>query len=1005
MRHPYLAKLLFLLLFLGCGFLPTGAYAQSTGSISGRVTDEKKEGIPGATVLVDGTSLGSSTNVDGTFSLQNVPAGTQTLVISFVGYNTVRRPVTVVAGQTATIDASISENTTQLSEAVVIGYGTQRRQDVTGSVEQITEKQFVKGQVTNPEQLIQGKVAGVQITTGGGAPGTGTQILIRGGSSLNASNQPLIVIDGVPVDNTGIAGASNPLSLINPNDIESVTVLKDASSTAIYGVRASNGVILVTTKRGLAGEGIRVNVSTQNSIATVAKYSPVLTGDEYRTLVNTYGNAQQKGLLGTANTDWQKEIYRNAFTTDNNVSVLGSAGVIPFRVSAGYLNQQGLLKNNDLQRYSGSIGLTPVLLDGNLRVDVNVKATQIHNNFGSQGAVNTAVVFDPTQEITSTDARYAPYGGYVESLGTDGQLNSLAPRNPVGLINTRDDQSTVRRSIGNVQLDYKLPFVSGLSANVNLGYDVQRGEGTTFVPSTAASDFNHGGVNNQYKQDLNNLILEAYGKYQHELFGQRFDILAGYSFQKFQNRGYLFNDNRADGSVFTPFTPTYDNRDQTLTNRVLLSYYSRANLNIKDRYLFTGTFRIDQTSNFAKGKRTGYFPSGAVAWRVKGEDFLKNSSAVSDLKLRFGVGQTGQQDIGANFGFLPVSTLSNNTSQVQFGTDAAGNPLFLQTLRPGFYNPNLTWETTTTYNLGLDYGFLKGRVYGSVEVYQRDTKDLLFFSNVSAGSNLTNAGFLNVGSLTNKGLEFSLNTDVVRTTKLGVTLNANATFNQNRITKLTIVDDPKYIGQETGGIAGGVGNNVQINSVGYEAGSFYVYNQLYNANGQPIQNAVADLNMDGIINGSDRYRFKSARPQAILGLGATTTYGKASLAFTMRSNLGQYAYNNVRSSATFNQNSLNYLYNVSREQLESRFTTGQNQVLLSNYFLENASFLRMENVTLGYNFGSVAGEKSSLGLTFAVQNLFVVTNYKGLDPEVGSGIDNTIYPRPRTYTVGLNFGF
>ena len=682
------------------------------------------------------------------------------------------------------------------------------------------------------------------------------------------------------------------------------------------------------------------------------------------------------------------------------MSLLGSVGKTPFRVSTGYLYQEGVLKRNDLKRYSGSIGISPLLFNDALRIDLNLKGTWIDNDFSDQGAVGAAVSFDPTQSVMSTDPRYAAYGGYVEALGTDGSLNTLATRNPLSLINQSRNRSTVKRSIGNVQFDYKLPFVPGLSANLNLGYDVQRGNGTTLINPSAASVYNRGGVNNIYKQDLNNTILEAYAKYQRQLFGQRFDILAGYSYQKFENRGYLFNDNRADGTVFTPYTPTYDNKDQTLTTQVLLSYFGRANLNIKDRYLFTGTFRIDETSNFAPGKRTGYFPSGSFAWRLKGEDFLKDSKAISDMKLRLGVGQTGQQDIGINFGYLPVSTLSQLTSRYQFGNQ------FYQTLRPSFYNSDLTWETTTTYNAGLDFGFLDNRITGTVDVYQRDTKNLLFFSNVAALSNLTNAGFLNVGSLTNKGVEISTNFQVVRSEKIGLTLNANATFNQNRITKLTIVDNPNYLGQETGGIAGGVGNNAQINSVGHSANTFYLYKQIYNSsNGLPIQGAVADLVADGTINGSDRYYAKPSRPVAVLGFGATTNYGKASLAFTMRSNLGQYVYNNVRSQSAFVQSSTNALNNVSSEQLSSHFTSAATTVSQSDYFLENASFLRMENVTLGYNFGSALREKTNLSVSASVQNLFLITNYKGLDPEVINGIDNTIYPRPRTFTVGLNVGF
>ena len=998
MKHPYLAKLLFLLLLAGIGF--SGRAQAQTGSVSGKVLDSKGSGIPGATVLVEGSTLGSSSNVDGTFNITNVPAGPHTLVISFVGYTSSRVPVTVVAGQSASANATLGENTTQLAEAVVVGYGTQRRQDLTGAVEQISEKQFVKGQVTNPEQLIQGKVAGVQITTGGGSPGAGSQILIRGGSSLAASNAPLIIIDGVPVDNTTISGAGNPLTLINPNDIESITVLKDASSTAIYGVRASNGVILVTTKKGIAGDQMHVNVSTQNSIATVTKYSDVLNGDELRALVKAKGTSGQLGTLGMANTDYQREIYRTAFTTDNNVSLSGSAGVLPYRVSLGYLNQQGILKGNDLNRFSGALNLNPVLLDGKLRVNLNLKGSWIDNNFSNQGAVGSAVSFDPTQPVTSTDPRFAPYGGYVESLSKNDQgqfiLNVLAPKNPLSLINNRRDRSSVKRSIGNVQFDYKLPFLTGLSANLNLGYDIQRGAGSVFVPANAAQDFTQKGRNNHYAQDLNNVILETYAKYERTLGPGRLDLLGGYSYQKFQNRSYIFNNNSANGEVFQqPASLTYSGSDNYLNTNVLLAYFTRLNYNIADKYLFTGTFRADGTSRFSP-KHFGFFPSGAFAWRIKGEEFLKNSTAVSDLKLRVGVGKTGQQDLGGNFyPFLAGLTLSNNSAQYQLGSQ------YFRTLRSDQYNPNITWETTTTYNLGLDYGFFGGRFYGSVDLYQRNTEDLLNFRTVGPLEGLSNGGTFNTGSLTNKGIELIGNVDVVKGERFNLTVNANATYNRNRITQLNNNDSPNDVGQATGGIAGGVGNNIQVNTVGYSAQSFYVAQQVYDQAGKPIEGLYVDRNGDGSISSADYYRFKSARPDYILGAGANMTYGKASLAFTMRSNIGSYVYNNVRSGSFYDATSSNFVNNYNREVLNSGFTSAQ---YFSNYFIENGSFLRMENITLGYDFGSLVKQNSNLRLSFAVQNAFLVTNYKGLDPEVIGGIDNTIYPRPRTFTVGLNLG-
>jgi TonB-linked SusC/RagA family outer membrane protein len=988
--------------------LSQGKTSAASGPISGKVVDAQGEGIPGVTVLLEGTSQGVSTNADGSYTISNVAPGSYTLVISYVGYVAQRVPVTVTDGvPTQVPSTTLVESVTALGEAVVIGYGTQRRQDLTGAVEQISEKQFVKGQVTNPEQLIQGKVAGVQITTAGGAPGATADIRIRGGSSLNASNSPLIVIDGVPVDNTGLMGASNPLSLINPNDIESITVLKDASSTAIYGSRASNGVIIVTTKRGLQGEALRVNVSTQNSVATPAKYVPVLSAGEFRSMVEKYGNTTQKASLGTATTDWQKEIFRTAYTTDNNVSVLGSAGKVPFRVSAGYLNQQGLLLDNSLKRYSGSVGVTPLLLNDNLRIDINIKASVIKNNFSDLNAIGQAVSFDPTQPVTSGEAQYAPFGGYFEYL-LNGNLNTLSARNPVSLIKQRQDLSTVKRSIGNIQFDYKLPYVTGLSANLNLGYDVQRSNGTVFVPGTAGGSFLRGGLNNQYQQGLNNMVLETYAKYNRSFGLAKVDLLAGYSWQKFENKQYSFDDNRANGTVFVAAERTYDNQLTRTDPNVLLSYYGRANVNFNDRYLLTATLRADASSRFDKANRWGYFPSAALAWRVKGEDFLKGSKAISDLKLRVGIGQTGQQDIGGGagnlYGYLPFYSLSSNLSQYQLGNT------FYRTLRADFYDLNRKWETTTTYNAGLDYGFFGGRVYGSVDVYQRDTRDLLNTVFLAALTNQSNAGTINVGSLTNKGVEFSLNVDAVKSEKFNLSLNANATFNRNKLTKLTNSDAPNAVGvlASNSGITnydGIVNQNAQINTVGYQEGSFYVYEQKYGADGKPLANQFVDRNDDKVIDSKDLYRYKSPRPKAILGFGGNLNYEKVNLAFTFRSNLGGYLYNNLRSRSILVQNSNGYVRNVTDEFLGSQITSNSDQQFLSDYYVEDASFLRLQNLTLGYSFGDLVRKGSTLNLSLAAQNVFLITNYKGLDPEMTTGVDNTIYPRARTFTVGLNLGF
>ncbi|RSK44937.1 SusC/RagA family TonB-linked outer membrane protein [Hymenobacter rigui] len=1005
MKHPYLAKLALPLLCAGVSV--SSAYAQGIGTVSGRVLDEKGEGMPGVTVIIEGTNLGGSTNSDGSFSIQNVPSGPHTLVMSFVGYTTQRQSISVTAGQnTAVSSLTLSENTTLLNEAVVIGYGTQRKQDVTGAVEQVSTKQFVQGQITNPEQLVQGKVAGLQITTNSGAPGAGSNIRIRGGASLNASNDPLIVIDGVPVDNRGLSGTSNPLSLINPNDIESVTVLKDASSTAIYGSRASNGVILVTTKKGLQGDKLHVNVSSQNSVSEARNYVDVLNGAEFRAVVNGIGNASQKALLGNTSTDWQREIYRTAQTTDNNVSLTGSIGTVPYRLSGGYLDQEGLLLKNDLKRYTSSLSLTPVLLNGNLKVDVNVKGSWVDNNFSGQGAIGSAASANPTLPVFNG----SPFGGYTEVLATDGsgQLNTLGVRNPLGLINQRRDRSTVKRGLGNIQLDYKLPFVEGLRANLNLGADLQQGRGTVFVPNYAASDYfrqiqigtttYRGGLNNQYAQDKINKLMEVYLAYDRQLGIGRLNLVAGHSYQSFRDKNYVFSDNLADGTILTAASSLLNNENYRDPRYVLVSFFGRANYNINDKYLLTATFRADGSSRFSKDNRWGYFPSASAAWRIKGEDFLKNSTAISELKLRLGYGQTGQQDIGDLYPYLARYTYSENTAQYQIG----GN--YSNTLRAAAYDENIKWETTATYNAGLDYGFLDGRIYGAVDVYKRKTTDLLNTVPLPALANLSNVLTTNVGSLENKGVEASLNVDVARSEKFNWTLNANVTAYRIKITQLSNATNPEYVGDLTGdAISGGTGNKVQINTVGYTPFSYYVYQQVYGSDGKPLEGVYVDRNGDGTVDSKDLYRYKSRTPTASLGFGSNLTYGKASLAFTLRSNIGNYVYNNVRSQAFFPAGGSNgVVSNLNRDFLTTGFTTPQ---YFSDYYVENASFLRMENLTLGYNFGNIYNDKANLRLSLAAQNLFVITKYKGLDPEVFSGLDNNIYPRPRTITLGLNIGF
>ena len=1021
MKHPYLAKLLFLLLLAGLGF-STRAQAQ-TGSVSGKVLDSKGAGIPGATVLVDGTSLGSSSNVDGTFNIPNVPVGPHTLVISFIGYTTSRLSVTVVAGQNAEATSTLSENTTQLAEAVVVGYGTQRRQDVTGSIATVDSRQFVKGQVTNPEQLIQGKIAGVNITTNGGQPGSSTQIRIRGGSSLTASNSPLIVIDGVPVETEGLSGVSNPLTLINPNDIETYTVLKDASATAIYGSRASNGVILITTKKGTQGDQMHVNFSSQASMAKLIKKVDVLTGDEYRQLIKDRFGAPGATLpptpLGTANTDWQDAIYQKGYAFDNNLSLTGSAGKVPYRVSYGNLNQSGILRTSTLVRNTLSVGLTPLLLDNKLKVDINVKGAIVDNRFADQGAIGGAATFDPTRPIRDSAPAFQAYNGYYEwtmldAISGDPTANriTIAPTNPVGLLEQKRDRSTVKRLLTNIQLDYKISFVPGLRANFNIGADFQRGEGTRYVGPLARSNYDDKpelrGEKTAYSQNRNTWLNEFYLNYSRELgnFG-RLEALAGHSFQEFLLTTPKYPGISASGTIQPNSTPAYPIEKG---GYALESYYGRLNYNFRDRYLLTATLRADRSSRFGPKFRTGYFPAVGAAWRIKGEDFLKDVNFLSDLKLRVGYGITGQQNLGdANYySYIPVYTLGDPSVSYQFG--GAG----VQTLRPEAYVSDLKWEETATLNAGLDYGFANGRITGTVDVYQRKSKDLLNRIQPPAGSNLSDVVIANVGSLENRGIEFAINGQAVRNDNFTWNLNFNATYNENKITKLTLADAPGSEGLATGdNIAnGGQGSQILINTVGYATNSFYVLKQKYGSDGKPINPtggnlllAYEDLNGDGKITDADRYRYHQTAPNVTLGFSSNMTYKNLNLSFSMRSNLRNYVYDNVNSGlAQYNNlyNAAGYFNNTTRDIYNTGFTANQYR---SDYYVKEANFLRMDNATLGYTFKNLKSDRANLGVSFAVQNVFVLSKYKGLDPELQNGIDNNFYPRPRTFTFGVNVGF
>ncbi len=970
-------------LFFSLSWLATEAQERS---ISGRITDAASKGIPGVSITVKDQNVGTQTDAEGAFRL-NVPAGATTLIFSSVGFQTQE----VDISNTTTVTLVLNQNTAALNEVVVVGYGTARKKDLTGSVTSISSRDFNRGPVTTPEQLIAGKVAGVQITSNGGAPGAGSRIRIRGGSSLNASNDPLIVIDGVPVDNGSISGSANPLNFINPNDIESFNILKDASATAIYGSRASNGVIIITTKKGARGP-LRVNFSTVNSIAERTGKVDVLTADQFRQVVTENGTAAQAELLGGADTDWQDEIFQKAFTTDNNISVSGAVGALPFRVSVGYLSQKGILLTSKLNRTSGALNLSPKFLDNHLSIDLNLKLAQSKTRFADQGAIGAAVAFDPTKPVfekSNTDL-----GGYWEWLdpATD-KLNTLGTRNPVSMLKQRQDNSDAFRSIGNIQFDYKLHFLPALRANLNLGFDHSKGEGTVVNPATAATAYYVRGSRSQYEQEKNNKLLEFYLNYAKELPGieSRFDVTAGYSYQ--------------DWTTESPSFPVFRGTDTTpaaipfKTQNTLVSFFGRANYNFDDRFLVTATLRRDGSSRFSPDTRWGLFPSAAFAWRISNEGFLKNSKSISDLKFRLGYGVTGQQDINnGDYPYLPRYTLSDGTAQYGIG-DSLYN-----TLRPEGYDLNIKWEETETYNAGLDFGFLDNRISGSIDYYFKKTKDLLAVISVPAGSNLTNRVLTNVGNIENRGIELVLNGTPVQTKDFRWDAGFNITYNKTEITKLSKIEDKTFIGYESGTIGGGVGNNIQINTVGYNPYAFYVYKQVYDESGRPIEGVYVDMNKDGVITDRDKYRYKSAEPTMFLGFSSQFSYKKWFGSFTLRGSFNNYVYNNFSSNnGAYKAFSFpNYLSNVSTSVLDTRFDEFQ---LFSDYYLENASFLRADNINVGYNFGRLWEDKVGVRVTATVNNAFTITKYSGLDPEIAGGIDNNFYPRPRIFSLGVNLDF
>lgn len=1016
-----------------CAFLMMSvmAFAQ-TGSIKGKVLDETNQPLPGASVGIDGTTIGSVTDGNGNYTISGVKPGNYTLTAKFVGYVASKQTITV--GTTViNADFGLKPDSKNLNEVVVIGYGTVKSKDLTGSIATVSSKDFNQGAITTPEQLIQGKVAGVSIISNSGAPGSGSTIRIRGGASINGSNDPLIVLDGVPLDDprnpdgtSKIAGVADPLSLINPNDIESFTVLKDASSAAIYGNRASNGVILITTRKGRPGKPV-INFSTQFSISKLPKEAPVLTADQFRAYVNandTTSTGKYKSLLGTANTDWQKQIYQTAVSTDDNLSISGTTlkNKLPYRVSVGYTDQNGILKTTSLERYTGSINLNPSLFSDHLKINFNFNGSQVKQRFVNEGQViGDAVTFNPTVPVTSNNALFAPYGGYwqwTDPSNTPSGLKGLAPLNPVGLLNQNDNKSTVYRVITSLALDYKLHFFPDLHANVNLSYDGANGSGSDLIPPNAASNYDikqngnyYSGSYSKYKTTNGNKLFEGFLSYNKDFknIKSHVDAVAGYSIQDFHtdaNNGYYTTNGLyytsvfSDGTVNTNSGNQYNNYPFVINEYILTSFYGRVNYNYDNKYFLTGSVRNDNSTKFAPGNRTGIFPAAAFAWKINNEDFLKSNNTISTLKLRLEYGVTGNQANIGDYDYLSPYSLSNGQAQYQIGNT------FYQMYRPSAYFPGRTWEQTATTNAGFDYGFFNDRIYGSIDYYYRKTKNLLAPENQSAGSNFGNIITGNVGDMQDQGVEFSINGRLIDNKDISWTAGFNVTFNRNKITNLTEIPTPDFPGQLVNGISGGTGNTIAINQVGYPRNTFYVYQQVYGANGKPLDGVFVDRNGDGVINNKDLYEDHSPDAKEYFGLSSDFRYQKWSVGFVARASLGNYAYNNVAASTGIQRNIMNplgILNNGSTDVLSSGLTGNGSNDLLSDYYIQNASFFRMDNIHLGYNFGKVFGNTGDLKISANVQNVFIITQYKGVDPEIaGAGVDNNFYPRPRTYVLGLN---
>jgi iron complex outermembrane receptor protein len=997
-------KLLFLFLLL-----PFGALAQST--LSGVVLDSKtSQPLPGVNVIVQGANSSTTTDFDGKFQVGGLKSGDK-VVFSFVGYNS----QTITFSGQKSVNITLEESANQLQEVVVqVGYGTVKKKDVTGSVGTLTSKEFNKGANVTAENLLNGRIAGVTVNAGGGAPGTGSQIRIRGGSSLGASNDPLIVIDGLPIVNSPNVGSTSILAALNPNDIESFNVLKDASASAIYGSRAANGVIIINTKKG--SKKLAVEYNFQYGSGRLYNQVDVFNARDFiaqveANTINGLLSAGSTNLLGVDdpstsvsddlstpgiiegrilyNTDWQKKIYRRTDYVDNSVSIRGSLfNKIPAKLTLGNTYQQGLRLTNDFNRNTASVVLNPNFFNDHLRLRLNANFANENNRF-ADAVEGTAIRFDPTKPVYDAAS---PYDGFFEyrNGNTTADFLTQVPRNPVAQLMQTNHTGVNNRIIGNFEIDYKFHFFPALRAVVNLGFDESNGERKRLVGNTALTGFINGNTlygNNEYtEQTRRNKLLDAYFVYNKKFNKVNFELTSGYSYQKFQNYGFnTFNVNNPTSQPPRPFASP---------DEVLIGLFGRTNISINDKYLFTFSLRRDGSSRFSESNRWLNSPAAAFAWKF-GQDLFKDSKVVSDMKLRLGWGITGQQEIPVGDFYLERYNIGDPNSQYYFAN--LPYPVGI----PAARNPDLKWETTTTYNVGLDYGLFNNRINGSLDVFYKQTNDLYFGETPYAdGSNFSNSGPANIGSFSTKGIEFSVNADVIKRDNLNWNVNFNATKFERRIDELPAGSDV-FFGQ-----AGGTGGTVQIHREGYTPGSFFVYKQLYSTDGSPIEGAFADLNGDGVINGDDRYIYKNPDPDLVLGFASSFNYRNFDFSFNMRASFGNRIYNALKANRAYNAllKPDAELGNVLTSVLDTNFTNVNGENVISDIYIENGSFLRMDNITMGYTFPNWLG-KASLRLFTGVQNAFIITDYDGLDPEINDGRDNTIYPRQRQFLFGANVKF